>query len=159
MALLKVRVCLSCKESYSAQRKRDSLHLISLPRWRCWCFKPFRCLTSRRFHVSFGRRRDLLGLHASPGSQLHHVLGERRGERRGGDALGERGGGGQREDLELWPGFDSPRVFIDTAVFHKNPVIVYNVHPSQSAQNSIACDPLGPSATPIFNPLSPITLY
>ncbi|MQL96591.1 hypothetical protein Taro_029269 [Colocasia esculenta] len=90
---------------------------------------------------------------------LSSTMCQEREERRGGGALGERGGVGQREDLELGPGFNSPRIFIDTAVFHKNPVTVYNDHPAQSARNSIACDPLGPSASPIFSLLSRITLY
>ncbi|MQM14827.1 hypothetical protein Taro_047762, partial [Colocasia esculenta] len=147
----------SNRKTENPRTRRSDLYLCGvakLPnpgrkwRWRCWCFKPFKCPASRRIHASSGRRRNLLVLHTSLGSQLHHVPEERRGERRGGGALGERGGGGQREDLELGPRFDSPLIFIDTAVFHKNPVIVNNDHPAQSARNSIECDPLGPSASP-----------
>jgi len=83
-----------------------------------------------------------------------------REEREGGGAPGrERGGGRPGLSLELGPGFNSQRIFIDTAVFHKNPVIVYKEHLAQSARNSYACDPLGPTASPVFSPLSSITLY
>ncbi|MQL97357.1 hypothetical protein Taro_030051 [Colocasia esculenta] len=63
--------------------------------WRRWSFKPFKCPASRRIHASSGHRRDLLGLHASPGSQLHHV--PEREERRGGGALEREKSGAARE--------------------------------------------------------------